>query len=146
MSTDAQTADVTTGEDQPQKMNLDVKINTVSSCERKIEITIPQEDVQRYFDKAIGDMVPLAVVPGFRAGKAPRKLVESRFRKEAAEQVKGQLLMDSIAQATDSEKLAAISEPDFDVESITVPDSGPMKFEFRLEVRPEFDMPEWKRP
>jgi trigger factor len=143
MSTDTQDND-TTATDEPQKMKLDVKVNTISSCERKIEISIPQEDVQRYFDMAFGEMLPRAVVPGFRHGKAPRKLVEARFRKEVADQVKGQLLMDSIAQATDSEKLAAISEPSFDVESITVPDSGPMKFEFNLEVRPEFDMPEWK--
>src|SRR5690606_2551332 len=39
---------------------------------------------------------------------------------------------------------AAISEPEFDLEAIEVPDSGPMTFEFDIEVRPEFEMPKWK--
>ncbi|HEY6565294.1 MAG TPA: trigger factor, partial [Pirellulaceae bacterium] len=34
--------------------------------------------------------------------------------------------------------------PDFDFEAIELPDQGPMLFEFNLEVRPEFELPEWK--
>src|SRR5207253_5117241 len=41
-------------------------------------------------------------------------------------------------------KLAAISEPDLDLAAVEVPDEGPMTFEFDIEVRPEFDLPEWK--
>ncbi len=85
--------------------------------------------------------MPEAQVPGFRAGRAPRKLVEHRFRKEVKDQVKSNLLMDSMAQVTDDQKLAAISEPDFDLAAVEVPDDGPMTFEFDIEVRPEFDMP-----
>jgi trigger factor len=77
-------------------------------------------------------------------GRAPRKLVEARFRKEVAEQVKSNLLLDSLSQLTDEHKLAAISEPDIDPFAITLPDDGPFKFEFDLEVRPEFELPNWK--
>jgi trigger factor len=45
---------------------------------------------------------------------------------------------------TEDHTLAAISEPDFDINAIVVPDEGPMVFEFDLEVRPEFDLPNWK--
>ena len=58
--------------------------------------------------------------PGFRPGRAPRKLVESRFRKDIAEKVKGELLMDSLAQVNEEQKLSAISEPDFDFEAVQV--------------------------
>ena len=88
--------------------------------------------------------MPKAEVPGFRSGHAPRKLVEMRFRKEVAERVKSELLMDSIAQINEEEGLSAISEPDLDLESIELPDEGPMTFEFDLEVRPQFEMPKWK--
>ena len=53
-------------------------------------------------------------VPGFRPGRAPRKLIETRFRKDVADQVKGSLLMDSLAQITEDQDFSAISEPDFD--------------------------------
>ena len=77
-------------------------------------------------------------------GRARRKLIEHRFRKDVADQVKGSLLMDSMAQITEDENFAAISEPDFDPTAVELPDDGPLTFEFDLEVRPEFDLPEWK--
>ena len=60
------------------------------------------------------------------------------------DQVKSNLLLDSMAQVSDDQKLAAISEPDIDLAAVEVPDEGPMTFEFDIEVRPEFDMPNWK--
>jgi len=71
-------------------------------------------------------------------------LVESRFRKEVTEQIKGSLLMDSMAQVNEDEKLAAISEPDINLDAIEVPKEGAMTFEFDLEVRPDFDLPKWR--
>jgi trigger factor len=127
-----------------EKLDLQVKIASPGTCQRHITVTIAEGDVERYFNNAIGDMMPKALVPGFRAGRAPRKLVEARFRKDVADQVKASLLMDSMAQVTDDESLSAISEPELDLGAIEVPDSGPMTFEFNLEVRPEFDLPQWK--
>ncbi len=85
-----------------------------------------------------------ANVPGFRAGRAPRKLIEARFRKDVSDQVKGSLLMDSMTQITEDEDFSAISEPDFDPLAVEIPDEGPMTYEFDLEVRPEFDLPQWR--
>ncbi|MEX0867705.1 MAG: trigger factor [Pirellulales bacterium] len=130
--------------EEPQRMDLTIKIDKPSACERHITVTISEEDVQRYRADAFSDLVQKASVPGFRAGRAPRKLVESRFRKEVNDQIKGSLLMDSMGQVNEDEELAAISEPDLDYEAVEVPDEGPMTFEFDLEVRPDFELPKWK--
>ena len=52
--------------------------------------------------------------------------------------------MDASPRSSDEQKLSAISEPDFDLDAVEVPDEGPMTFEFDIEVRPEFDLPQWK--
>ena len=52
--------------------------------------------------------------------------------------------MDSLAQVNEEQKLSAISEPDFDLEAVEMPDEGPLTFEFDIEVRPEFELPKWK--
>ena len=132
------------GAEARPKLELNVQVEKRSACERHITVSVPREDIERYFKEAFSELVPKAEVPGFRAGRAPRKLVEARFRKDVAEQVKGSLLMDSFAQITDDEKLSPISEPDFDPRAISVPDEGAMTFEFDIEVRPEFDLPDWK--
>jgi trigger factor len=131
-------------EEETPKLDLDVKIDTRGACERHITVTIGQEDIKRYFDKQYTEMMPTAQVPGFRPGHAPRKLLEHRFKKDVAERVKGELLMDSLAQIHDEQDLAAISEPKIDLEAVEVPDTGPLTFEFDLEVRPQFDLPQWK--
>lgn len=131
-------------EQEAPKLSLEVKVEDRSTCERHLTVTVSREDVDRYFDKEFSELMPKAQVPGFRPGHAPRKLIESRFRKDIADKVKGELLMDCLQQVNEDEKLSAISEPDFDFEAIELPEEGPFTFEFDLEVRPEFDLPEWK--
>ncbi|HYW79461.1 MAG TPA: trigger factor [Thermoguttaceae bacterium] len=149
-ATEAATADVEqadveqTGDEQPTKLNLDVTIDNRSACERHISVTVSRDDIDRYYDKEFTELMPTAQVPGFRAGRAPRKLIETRFRKDVAEKVKSELLMDSLAQVSEDESLSAISEPDIDLDAVEIPDEGEMTFEFDLEVRPEFDLPKWK--
>ena len=137
-------ADADTATEETPKLNIDVKIDTKSACERHITVTVAREDIDRYFNNAYSELMPKAAVPGFRAGRAPRKIVEVKFRKEVADQVKGSLIMDSLAQISEAHEMTPISEPDFDPLAVTVPEEGPMKFEFDIEVRPEFETPTWK--
>src|SRR3972149_5250689 len=133
-----------TAEEEKVRLNLGVDIQNRSTCERHVTVTIPREDIDRYFNKEYSDLMPTAQIPGFRPGRAPRKLVEARFRKDVTDKVKSQLLMDSLAQIHDEQNIAAISEPDLDLEAVEVPHEGPLTFEFNLEVRPEFTLPKWK--
>jgi trigger factor len=128
----------------PQRMELDVQVASPSACERHVTVTIPREDVDRYFDDAFSELMPNAAVPGFRTGRAPRKVVEHRYRDEVSDQVKSALLLDSLEQISHDQRFTAISEPDFDLEAVEVPKEGPMTFEFTIEVRPEFDLPKWQ--
>lgn len=144
MSTDASdVASDAPASDEKPKLSLDVKVDNPSACERHVTVTVSREDIDRYFGDAVDELMPRAEVSGFRPGRAPRKLVESRFRPQLAEQVKGSLLMDTLTQVGEDCDFSAISEPDFDYEAIELPEEGPMTFEFNIEVRPEFDMPSW---
>lgn len=129
---------------ETEKLALDVQVEKTGDCSRHVIVTIPETDVHRYFQRQYDELMPRAEVPGFRPGKAPRKLIESKFRKTVADQVKGSLLMDSLTQISEEELFSAIGEPDFDFEAVEVDPSQELKFEFNIEVRPEFDMPKWK--
>jgi trigger factor len=126
------------------KLTLEVQVDKPSACRRHITVTVSRADVDRYFHESFSELMPNAQVPGFRAGRAPRKLVEQRFREQVSDQVKGQLLMEAMTQINEDHDFSAISEPEFDFEAIELPETGPLKFEFDLEVRPEFDLPKWK--
>lgn len=141
---DTDAAPETLEDGTPEKLNLDVEIESRGACQRHVTVKIPREDIDRYYDNSYSELMGSASVPGFRPGRAPRKLIEARFREDVAAQVKSNLLMDALTQVTEERELAAISEPDFDPTAIELPESGALTFEFDLEVRPEFDLPEWK--
>ncbi len=137
--------DVSQAQDEPKpKLNLEVDVAQPSSCVRHVVVRVSRGDVDRYMKEAFDDLRVKAEVPGFRPGRAPRKLVETRFKDQVSDQVKGSLLMDSIQQITEDQDFSAISEPDIDFEAVTLPDEGDFTFEFDIEVRPEFDAPQWE--
>lgn len=128
----------------PSKLDLQVKIEKPSSCERHVVVTVPRAEIDRYFRQSYDEIAPKADLPGFRPGKVPRKLLESKFKKTVADQVKSSLVMDSLQQITDGGEFSAIAEPDMDYGAVKLPDIGDFTFEFKIEVRPEFNTPDWK--
>ena len=126
------------------KIDLTVKIDKPGTCLRHVVVTIPRIEIQRYYQRCFEELRPRAELPGFRPGKAPRKLVESRFKDHLNEQVKSTLVMESLQQVTEGGSFSAISEPDVNYNAIEIPAEGDFTYEFKIEVRPEFDTPEWK--
>ena len=131
-------------EETQEKLDLEVTVESPSACERHVTVVIARESIDSCFEAEFDELVPKAEVPGFRPGRAPRKLVVSRFKDQVGDQVKGKLLTDAMVQISEEHEFSAISEPDMDLDAVDLPDEGPMTFEFTLEVRPEFDLPEWK--
>ena len=123
-------------------MSLSVEIQTAGPCKKHVRVQVPRIDLDHFYNEAVKDLVTTAAVPGFRTGHVPRKLVEKRFRKEVGDHVRQKVLMQSLQQLGEDHKLDAINEPDLDVETLVLPEEGDFNYEFDVEVRPEFDLPE----
>ena len=119
-----------------------VTIEEAGLCKKHISIEIPEETIQNATDEQYDSLRKEALVPGFRKGRAPRRLLERRFGKETTEQVKLKLLADASDSALKDNELDVLREPDIDFEKIELPDTGSLKFDFEVEVRPEFDLPQ----
>src|SRR5438270_11332166 len=116
------------------KLDLDVQISDVGPCKKHLKIAVARSEIERQFDESLGTMKREAAVPGFRPGRAPRQLVEKRFRKQVSEQVKQTLLMGALEQLDEDYKLNPITQPNLDIAAIELPDEGPMLFEMDVEV------------
>ena len=119
-----------------------VAIEEAGPCKKKILVEIPQEAIKNVTDEQYESLRKEAIVPGFRRGRAPRRLLEKRFGKETAEQIKLKLLADASDSAIKDNEINVLRDPDIDFEKIELPTGGPLKFDFQVEVRPEFDLPE----
>lgn len=131
-------------ESEKPRMQLDVQIADAGPCKKHIKVSIPQAEVERQFAESLSSVRREAHMPGFRPGRAPKSLVQSRFRKEVSGQVKSALLMACMEQLDSEYKLNPISQPDLDLEAILLPDNGPMSFEMDVEVQPDFPVPSYK--
>ena len=145
--TDAETAvaDVeNVGEESPRyRLSIDVEIQNVGPCKKHVRVKVPRSDIDHFSTEAVKEIVQTAAVPGFRAGRVPAALAKSRFRSEIADSVRQRVLMSSLEQLADENSLDPINEPDFDVESLRIPEEGDFEYEFDVEVRPEFDVPNY---
>ncbi len=214
MAEDEQATETEKTEEQQDEIKNTVTIEEAGPCRKKVIIEIPQEAIKNATEEQYETLRKDALVPGFRKGRAPRRLLEKRFGKETTEQIKLKLIADASDSAVKDSKLDALRDPDIDFEkrplcsvvsdfqadldkstiseklrkefeknnaplsknaavsveqpetewlvtdegksypvrkehdklniyeSIDLPTEGPLKFDFEVEVRPEFDLPQ----
>ena len=140
---DAAAADTAIADAEDYKLSLDVKIEDVGPCKKHVRMTVPRDDIDHFYSVAINELSGATEVPGFRKGHVPKKLVERRFKSEIASDVKQKILVGSLEQLSDESDLDPINEPNIDFENIEIPEEGDFEFEFDVEVRPDFDVPDY---
>lgn len=126
-----------------QRLDLQVEVSDAGPCRKHIRVSIPRATIDQVLDSVVGDFSGKADVPGFRKGHAPDSLLRRRFRKELSQDVKQRLLLDSLEQIAEEQEIVPIDEPHLDVENIEIPEEGNFEYEFDVEVRPQFDLPDY---
>lgn len=143
MSSEAEGLLTSETEDTPERMNLTVAIKNVGPCRKHVAVTVSETDIAAIRETCLEELSEKAQVPGFRVGKVPRQLMQRRFKDEIAAQIKQKVLLASLEQLSEDNRIDPINEPRIDVESLEIPDAGEFHYEFEVEVRPEFDLPEY---
>ena len=119
-----------------------VTLEDSGPCKKKVLIEVPEETIKAALDEQFKDLRRDAEVPGFRKGRAPMRLIEKRFGTDVNQQVKLKLLADASEAAIKGNDIDMLGDPDIDYEKIELPETGSLKFDFEVEVRPDFDLPE----
>ena len=90
----------------------------------QLEVEVAPDEMEKYFDLAARKLAKDIEVPGFRPGKAPRKVLETRLGKNHIfEEAANLALTRSYAEAVVKENLAVIGEPEIKVKKIALGDS-----------------------
>lgn len=85
-----------------------------------LTITIPWTDVSKTYENVVADMVKKAELPGFRAGKAPRELVEKNIDKtKVYEEALKELIPKAYNDAVTENKLRPIINPKIELKEAT---------------------------
>lgn len=138
---DESTATVDAEETKPEQT---VKVEDAGPALKRLSIELPESRIKAKIEESFDTLSNDAVLPGFRKGRAPRRLLEKRFAESVQGDVKNQLLSESYHQALESEGLDVIGEPDVkDADDIEVPESGPLSYVVEVEITPDFELPKF---
>jgi len=119
-----------------------VEITTIGPCLKKISIEIPAEAVKAQLGNSLDTLLLEAELPGFRKGRAPRRLLERKFGSNVRRESKNQLVAQAYSRAVEENKLRVIGEPSSQtLDKIEIEDGKPLSFEIEVEVMPDFELP-----
>ena len=108
----------------------------------RLTVEIAPEDYQKDLDKAYREIANSVRIPGFRKGKAPRKVIDAQVGEEVVFQ---EFLRDSLYDyymaAIREHDLAPITDPDIDLDEDAGP-GKPLSFTADVEVRPRLSLTE----
>jgi len=116
-------------------------IEEAGAARKRIKVEVPAERIKAKIEEAYSELQRDAVLPGFRRGRAPKRLIEKRFGGDLKQTVKQQLVAEAYEQAIAKNSLEAIGEPEIDLSKVELPESGAMTFALEVEVTPEFTLP-----
>jgi trigger factor len=106
----------------------------------KLSITIDETEFDRDIDRAFRKIAKEVRLPGFRAGKVPRRVLEARIGlAPAREQALNDAIPQYLAKAVREHEVDVIETSDVEITSGR--EDGPVEFDATLEVRPEVSVP-----
>ncbi len=116
-------------------------VDRVDEVTVKLTVEVEPKRVKQAMDKAARELAKNVNLPGFRPGKAPRRLLEQRLGAGAiAQQALESSLTDYYREALESEELVPVAQPEVDVE--TFDEAEGCVFTAQIEVRPEIELPD----
>src|SRR5438132_11159684 len=74
-----------------------------------LRIELPPEEVSKEWDAIANSFARLAKIPGYRPGKAPRRVIEAKFRKEIQDELTKKLVSKSYHEAIEQKQLRVVS-------------------------------------
>ena len=120
------------------KVELEQQPNSVST----LRIELQPEEVSKEWDATASSFARFAKVPGYRPGKAPRAVIEKRFRKEIQDEVTKKLVSKSYHDAIAQKQLRVASVSN--IEDVQFTGDKSMRFRATVVTAPEFELPDYK--
>ncbi len=105
----------------------------------KLSVEIDEQEFEKALDAAFRKIAREARVPGFRPGKAPRRILEARLGKGVARsEALREALPEYYAQAVRETEVDAIGRPE--IEITAGEQEGPISFDAVVDIRPQLKL------
>lgn len=115
--------------------NIKVEVTNSGPCERTLSVQVDSGEFRSEREKVLRQFRKEARIPGFRPGKVPVSLIESRFKDSIRDEAVQNVINNGFRQALEQEKINPLTHPV--VEKVDLAEDMSVSFEARVEVYPE---------
>ncbi len=121
---------------------MKVTVKNTGTCRQTLKIEVPAETVAAERAELLNYYAKGVSVPGFRKGHAPKALVEKKFAKDMAADLKDRVVPKFYHEAIEKEGVKVVAV--IDVSEPELVEGKPLKFEVTVDVPPEFKLPKYE--
>ncbi|MBQ0926202.1 MULTISPECIES: trigger factor [Saccharopolyspora] len=115
-------------------------VEHLSPTRVRINVEVPFDELKPNFDRAYKALAQQVRIPGFRPGKVPARVLESRIgRGPVLDEVVNEAVPAKYLEAVNSDELRTLGRPDIEVTKIE--DGAEIAFTAEVDVRPEITVP-----
>lgn len=122
---------------------MKANVEKIENNQAELKLEIEAEQVDKALDRAYRKIVKEVNIPGFRIGKAPRRIVETHLGTEPIfKQALDFILPEAYAQAVEETKIRPIDQPEVSIEQFE--EGKDLILTVNVNVRPEVELGEYK--
>ncbi|GAA3559831.1 trigger factor [Amycolatopsis ultiminotia] len=115
-------------------------VEQLSPTRVKINVEVPFDELKPNFDAAYRKIAQQVRIPGFRPGKAPARVLESRIgRAPVLDEVVNEVIPAKYVEAVRVGEVRTLGQPEFEVTKLE--DREVLEFSAEVDVRPEIELP-----
>lgn len=118
-------------------------VEKVSETRVKLQVEIPFAELKPNLDSAYKKIAAQISIPGFRKGKVPAAIIDQRVGRPAVlEEAINDFVPKAYAEAVKENKLYPVGRPEIEVNEVN--DNEKVAFIAEVDVRPDFDLPDFE--
>lgn len=121
---------------------MKVSVNDVSGCAKEVHVEVPAEAVQNKVDDIYGRISREAKLPGFRKGKVPLDMIKKQYKSAVREEIVHHELPEFFREALVGQKIDPVAQPQ--ITKLEFEEGEPLKFIARVEIKPGFQLKDYK--
>lgn len=121
---------------------MKVEVEKQPGSVSKLQIELPADEVAKEWEAIANSFARFAKIPGYRPGKAPRAVIDKRFRKEIQDELTKKLVSKGYHEAVEQEQLRVASLTN--IEDVEFGEDKSMRFRAIVVTAPEFELPDHK--
>lgn len=115
-----------------------VSLESISALERRLEVSVPDADVERAFDARLKVFSRTARLKGFRPGKAPLAVVKRQFGAQLRDEVVSEMVRQSLGSALNEHRLEPVGGPR--IEPLPPVSGEGLRYAAIFEVYPQIEL------